>query len=268
VGSGSPRATVAYFLAKRTHAPDLVIMTANGGLIDVADRPMVMTLAEPLDFQSAVLHCGGDDSYHWYYQRGRVTHEVVSAAQIDRFGNTNNVEVISPSGKRIRLPGQGGMADVANMHRNFLLYLTRHSPLTLVERVDYISAARGLFTNDERLAAGYQPGVVQLITNLGVLALHPEHREFELISIHPGVTAEDVQAATGFTLRLCPDLQETPAPSAEELRLIRHVVDPLGMRRLEFVAGKERGPLLAALIASEEAAIAEMAQRGNHHAVD
>jgi glutaconate CoA-transferase subunit A len=261
VGSVSPLATVAYFLAKRTHAPDLVIMTANGGLIDVASRPMLMTLAEPLDFQSAALHCGGDDSYHWYYQRGRVTHEVVSAAQIDRYGNTNNIEVVSPSGKRIRLPGQGGMADVANMHKNFLLYLTRHSPLSLVERVAYISAARGLFTDEERIAAGYQPGVVQLVTNLGVLALHPAHREFELIFIHPGVTVEDVQAATGFPLRVSRDLQETPAPTPDELHLIRREVDPLGMRRLEFVAGKERGPLLAALIASEEAAIAEMAQR-------
>src|SRR5688500_4680492 len=85
VGSGSALGTVAYLLAKRTHAPDLVLMT----------------LAEPLDFQTAAVHCGGDESYHSYYQRGRVTHEVVSAAQIDRHGNTNNIEVVSPNGRRI-----------------------------------------------------------------------------------------------------------------------------------------------------------------------
>lgn len=268
VGSVSPLATVAYLLAKRTHAPDLVLMTSNGGLIDVAYRPMVMTLAEPLDFQTAAVHCGGDESYHWYYQRGRVTHEVVSAAQIDRHANTNNIEVVSPSGKRIRLPGQGGMADVANMHRHFLLYLTRHSPLSLVERVDYISAARGLFTYEERLAAGYQPGEVKLVTNLGVFEVQPEHRELDLVSIHPGVTVEQVQEATGFTPRVSPDLLETTPPTPEELALIRREVDPLGMRRLEFVAGKERGPLLAALIASEEAAIAEMLGRGTSYVAD
>jgi glutaconate CoA-transferase subunit A len=261
VGSVSPLATVAYLLAKRTHAPDLVLMTANGGLIDVAYRPMVMTLAEPLDFQTAAVHCGGDESYHWYYQRGRVTHEVVSAAQIDRHANTNNIEVVSPSGKRIRLPGQGGMADVANMHRHFLLYLTRHSPLSLVERVDYVSAARGLFSAEERIAAGYQPGEVKLVTNLGVFAVNPERREFELVSIHPGVTVEEVQTSTGFTVRLSRDLHETETPTVEELALIRREVDPLGMRRLEFVAGKERGPLLAALIDSEEAAMAEILGR-------
>jgi glutaconate CoA-transferase subunit A len=258
VGSVSPLATVAYLLAKRTNAPDLVLMTSNGGLIDVASRPMLMTLAEPLDFQTAALHCGGDESYHWYYQRGRVTHEVVSAAQIDRHGNTNNIEVVSPSGKRIRLPGQGGMADVANMHRHFLLYLTRHSPLSLVERVDYVSAARGLLTPEERIAAGYQPGEVKLVTNLGVFELDLGSRELALVSIHPGITLEQVQEATGFPLRVSPDLEPTASPAAEELTLIRHEIDPLGMRRLEFVAGKERGPLLAALIESEEAAIAEL----------
>jgi glutaconate CoA-transferase subunit A len=263
VGSVSPLATVAYLLAKRTHAPDLVLMTANGGLIDVASRPMLMTLAEPLDFQTATVHCGGDESYHWYYQRGRVTHEVVSAAQIDRHGNTNNIEVVSPNGRRIRLPGQGGMADVANMHRHFLLYLTRQSPLSLVERVDYISAARGLITPGERLAAGYQPGEVKLVTNLGVFEMDPSARELVLVSIHSGHTVEEVQAATGFPLRRSPDLAQTPRPTREELSLIRREVDPLGMRRLEFVAGKERGPLLAALIGGEEAAIADMIEEAN-----
>jgi glutaconate CoA-transferase subunit A len=259
VGSVSPLATVAYLLAKSTHAPDLVLMTSNGGLIDVAPRPMLMTAAEPLDFRTAVVHGGGDESYHWWYQRGLVTHEVVSAAQIDRHANTNNVEVTSPSGRRIRLPGQGGMADVANMHRHFLLYLTRQSPLSLVERVEYVSAARGLLTEGERLAAGYQPGAVKLITNLGVFELDEASRELVLTSVHPGVGVEEVQAATGFPPRVAADLAQTEPPSGDELRLIREEIDPLGMRRLEFVAGKERAPLLAALIEGEEAAIAEWA---------
>jgi len=262
VGSVSPLATTAYLLAKRTHAPNLLLMTSNGGLIDVAPRPMLMALAEPLDFQTAVFHCGGDESYHWYYQRGLVTHEIVSAAQIDRHANTNNIQVTSPSGRKIRLPGQGGMADVANMHRHFLLYLTRQSPLSLVERVEYISAARGLLTDEERIAAGYQPGHVKLITNLGVFELDEASRELTLTSVHPGVTVDDVQAAAGFPLRLAPSVATTEPPTDEQLRLIREEIDPLGLRRLEFVAGKERGPLLSALIESEEAAVTELISTG------
>lgn len=258
VGSVSPLATVAYLLAKRSHAPDLVLMTSNGGLIDVAMRPMQMTLAEPLDFWTAVAHCGGDESYHQYYQRGLVSHEIVSAAQIDRHANTNNIEVTSPSGRRIRLPGQGGMADVANMHRHFLLYLPRQSPRSLVDRVEYVSAARGLVGDAERLAAGYQPGAVKLVTNLAVFELDHASRELALISVHPGLSVADVQADTGFPLRLADDRTTTEPPSPEALRLIREDIDPLGMRELEFVAGKERAPLLAALIEAEEAAIATM----------
>jgi len=258
VGSVSPLATTAYLLAKRTHAPDLVLMTANGGLIDVACRPMLMTLAEPLDFRSAVAHCGGDESYHRYYQRGLVTHEVVSAAQIDRHANTNNIEVISPSGRRIRLPGQGGMADVANMHRHFLLYLPRQSTLSLVDQVSYVSAARGLLTSEERVAAGYQPGEVKLVTNLGVFELNHTSRELELTSIHPGGRVEDVQEATGFQIRLADLVATTEPPTADDLRLIREEIDPLGLRRLEFVAGHDRAPLLTSLIESEETAIAEL----------
>jgi glutaconate CoA-transferase subunit A len=184
---------------------------------------------------------------------------VVSAAQIDKQCRTNNFEVTSPSGKKIRLPGQGGMADVANMHQHFMLYLTRHSKLTMVERVEAISAARALLTADERRSAGLQPGVVRLITNLGVFALDEPSRELELISMHPGVTLQEIQENTGFALRVASELRTTPEPTAEELRILRQEIDPLGMRRVEFVAGKERGPLLMELIEAEEAAIARIA---------
>jgi glutaconate CoA-transferase subunit A len=255
VGSFSPLAFCSYLLAKKTHAPDLVIMGFNGGLVDIGNRPMAMMLAEPLDFQTAAVHMGGDDSFHWYYQRGLITHEVVSAAQIDKHCNTNNFEVTSPSGKKIRLPGQGGMADVANMHQHFMLYLTRHSKLTMVEHVEWISAARGLLTAEERRDAGLRPGVVRLITNLGVFALDEPTRELELISLHPAVTLEEVQDNTGFPLRLAQDLQETATPTPEQLRILRRDIDPLAMRHVEFVAGKERGPLLMSLIEAEEAAV-------------
>jgi glutaconate CoA-transferase subunit A len=255
VGSFTPLAFCSYLLAKKTHAPDLVLMGFNGGLVDVGERPMSLCLAEPLDFWSAPVHMGGDDSFHWYYQRGLITHEVVSAAQIDKHCNTNNFEVTSPSGKRIRLPGQGGMADVANMHQHFMLYLPRHSKLTLVEQVETISAARALVTNEERIRAGFQPGKIRLITNLCVFHFDESSHELELASIHPGITFEEVQENTGFTLRQAATVGVTATPSTEQLHILRREIDPLGMRRTEFVAGKERGPLLMSLIDAEESVV-------------
>lgn len=188
-----------------------------------------------------------------------VSHEVVSAAQIDRFGRANNIMLTSPSGKKVRLPGQGGMADVANMHQNFLMYLTRHSKLTLVHEVEYVSA-RGLVTDEERLAVGYRPGYMRLVTNMGVFEMNKQTRLLELIAVHPGVSLDQVRAETGFDIILTPSFHEAEPPTAEELRLLRTEIDPLGIRRLEFSSSKDRTALIDELLTMEEAAIKELIQ--------
>jgi glutaconate CoA-transferase subunit A len=251
-GAVSPLAVASYLLAKRTHAPQLTILTTSGGFVDVASRPMLLGLAEALDFRTAVAHCGGDDSYRWFYQSGRVTHEVVTAAQIDRRGRTNNVQVTTPSGRTVRLPGQGGMADVANLHRDFLLYLPRQSPLSLVEEVEIASAARGLVSAADREAAGMRPGRVGLVTDLGAFELDEARGELVLSAVHPGVTVDEVAAASGFEPAIAPDVARTEPPLPDELELLRGEIDPLGLGRLELVPSRDRGPLLAELIAAEE----------------
>ncbi len=259
-GAVSPLAIVSYMLAKRMHAPNLVTMMISSGLVDPATRPMLMLLAESLDFETSAFHCGGDDTYHWYYQRGLVTHEVVSAAQIDRFGRANNVMITAPSGKKVRLPGQGGMADVANMHQNFLMYITRHSPLTLVHEVDIVSAARGLVTDEEREAVGLRPGYTRLVTNLGIFEMNKETRLLEMNAIHPGVSLDEVRAQTGFEIILAKDYHVAAPPTPEELRVLRMEIDPLGIRRLEFIPSKGRTALIVELLDSEEAVIRELAK--------
>ncbi|MBC7814806.1 MAG: CoA-transferase, partial [Burkholderiales bacterium] len=259
-GAVSPLAIVSYMLAKRLHAPNLVTMMISSGLVDPSTRPMLLLLAESVDFETAAFHCGGDDVYHWYYQRGMTTHEVVSAAQLDRFGRANNVLLTTPSGKKVRLPGQGGMADVANMHQNFLMYITRHSPLTLVHEVDIVSAGRGLVTDDERAAVGLRPGYTRLVTNLGIFEMNKTTRLLELVSTHPGVTLDEVRAQTGFEIILAQNYAVSEAPTPEELRTLRTEIDPLGIRRLEFIPSKERTALIEELLDSEEAAIRELSR--------
>ena len=260
-GAVSPLAATAYLLAKATHAPGLTIFMTSGGLLDVAVRPMLLSLGEVLDTASAAVQCGGEDSYRWYYQQGRVSLEAVTVAQIDRRARTNNIEVTTPSGRRVRLPGQGGMADVADMHQDFILYLTRHSPLTLVDSVERVSAARSLTEPQDRVRAGFRPGVTRLITNLGVFRYVPERGELVLQSLHPGVSLDQLREATGFEPAVACDLTVTASPPAELLRVLREQIDPLGIRRLEFAAAKERGDLLAACIAAEQDLI-DLARQG------
>ena len=254
VGSVSPLAMVSYLLAKKTHAPKLTIIALNGGFIDIDYHPMSLTLAEPLEFYSAKTCWGADGTYHWYYQQGRITHEVVTAAQVDVQGRTNNAW-IKNTGKVLRLPGQGGMADVANLHQNFILYLTRHSPERFVEIVEFCTASRGLLTDEERNQAGLQPGKVRLISDLGVFELDQKEKRFRLVSIHPGVALDDIRARTGAEFLIAEPLPGTAPPSEDELRLIREEVDPFGIRQLEFVPSRDRMALIQRILDGEAALV-------------
>lgn len=257
-GAVSPLAIVSYLLAKQSHAPDLSIMTCSGGYVDIGSRPMLLLGADAADYQTASIICGGEDTYHWYYQKGLVTHEVVSAAQIDQYARTNNQWLRKPDGTLLRLPGQGGMADVANMHANFTLYLTRHSTQSLVEQVYHCSASRGITDPEERSAQGWANGTVLLVTDLCVCRFNCKLGEWEAISLHPGVTPMQLRETTGFAIHIPPDIAVTEVPDSEQLRRIRNEIDPLGFRRLEFVPSRQRIDLIKELVDSEEAALKMM----------
>ena len=250
-GAVSPLANVAYRLAKATHAPDMIIATLSCGHLDIAPSPMILSLIESLDAETAVAHAGGDDTYSTYYQAGAVTHEIVGAAQVDRRGRVNTIALRKRDGGVIRLPGQGGMADVANMHRDYLLYVPRHSPQSVVDKVEIASSARGLVTPAEREALGYRTGNALVFTDLCIFRLDPLTRELVVAEIMPGVTPDKVRDATGFAVTFDPDCHEVRPPDAETLDILRNRIDPLGLRRLEFVSAKERGALITEILAAD-----------------
>jgi glutaconate CoA-transferase subunit A len=259
VGSVSPLAMAGYLLGKALWAPASCLITYNGGLIDVPVRPMMILPAEAVDFTLAPVHAGGDDTYLHYYQRGWITHEVVGAAQIDATGATNNVLVRRRDGSAVRLPGQGGMADVANMHRDFFVYVPRHEPRALVETVEFLSASRALTDPSERRAAGYLPGTVRVLTSLGVFEHDPGRARLVLKAVHPGSSVQEVRAHTGFAVEVSDDFEVTAPPSPLELSTLRSRVDPLAIRRLEFVPSAERAALIEELFAAEEGLIRQAA---------
>lgn len=260
VGSVSPLAMVSYLLAKATHAPELIIIALNGGLIDIDAHPMSLTLAESLQFGSAKVIWGADESYHWYYQQGRITHEVITVAQLDLRGRTNNAWV-DTGRKRVRLPGQGGMADVANLHQHFVLYLTRHSRERFVESVQFCTAARGIMSDEERTQAGLKPGKVRLISDLGIFEIDAAHGIFRLTNLHPNVTLEMVKDNTGGEFLVADPLPATNPPDGEQLRLIRTRIDPFGIRRLEFVPSRERLDLIESILKAEAGLVNDLPKK-------
>ena len=73
-----------------------------------------------------------------------------------------------------------------------------------------------------------------------------------LHSYHRGVTFEKIRQKTGFALEVDPDVHETPPPTVEEVRLLREVIDPLGIRELERMSGAQRRPRMRELVQQEK----------------
>jgi glutaconate CoA-transferase, subunit A len=230
-GAVSPLAQGSYFLAKM-EKPSVVIMTTAGGYVDVSERPLLLSIGESLDFRTAKFHWGGDETFHLYYEPGFIDYEVVAVAQVDKSLRTNNLWVNSPSGKRIRLPGQGGMADVSDMHRNFVIYQMSEDNLSMVDEVQIVSAQRTLFTDVIRKAHGLRPGVCLYISNLGVSKLNFETNKLERIL----------------------DFSQYEV-SAHKISLLQTKLDPFGVRFLESAKGEARSELIERLITTEEAIV-------------
>lgn len=250
-GAVSPLGNVSYRLAKATHAPHLFIGAFSCGHVDIAAGTMTLSLLEAMDAGSSVLHAGGDETYSTYYQAGIVTHEIIGAAQIDARGRTNNLELTRPSGSRLRLPGQGGMSDVANMHSNYVVYVPRHGRASLVETVEMVSSARGIISAADREKAGYRPGDTWLVTNLCVFRYSEGEGQLVVVETMPGVSRDTIVAETGFRVLFADDCREMAPPTPAELHALRDVVDPLGIRRLEFVGARDRGALLDEILSRD-----------------
>jgi glutaconate CoA-transferase subunit A len=142
------------------------------------------------------------------------------------------------------------------MHRDYVLYVTRHSPLALVRQVDVASCGRAYVGDHERRAQGYRPGKVRLVTDLCVFGLDPESRRLAVIETFPGVARSRIAEATGFPVRFASDCIELPPPDRALLRVLRERIDPFGLRRLEFVGARQRGALLDEIIGNDRAFIA------------
>jgi glutaconate CoA-transferase subunit B len=159
-------------------------------------------------------------------QSGRVDLGFLGAAEVDRFGNLNSTQVVAesrePTAERrfTRLPGSGGACDIASCAKRFVVLL-EHSKRRLPERVACITSPGNGDGHGWRERVGLpRGGPSACITTKAVLRFAADGEAY-LATVHPGVTVEDVVANTGWRLRLGDNVTETPAPSTEELAVIR-----------------------------------------------
>jgi glutaconate CoA-transferase subunit B len=161
-------------------------------------------------------------------QRGMIDYTFLGGAQIDAYGNLNSTLIGTDYARpKVRFPGSGGANDLASLCWRILV-VTNHDRRRFVEKLDFVTTPGYLSGPGAREAAGLSPGTgpYRVITDLAVLGYHDQTKRMEVLSLHPGVTPEQVRAATGFTLGVREPLTVTQPPGDEELRILREEVDP------------------------------------------
>jgi glutaconate CoA-transferase subunit B len=225
-GTGLPM--LAAMLAQRTHAPHCTIVF-EAGSVDPKMLHLPMSVGDSRTLVGAAQAAGLFEVFNYVLQGGRVDVGFLGGAQIDRYGNLNST-AIGPDYRRpmVRLPGSGGSADVAALSKRTVI-IARHEKRRLPERVDYCTSPGWLSGRKSRELAGIPGGgPVALVTTMAVIGYRPDTREPYLRSYHPGLSPGKVQTETEFKLDVA-EAFETRPPTADELEILRNVVDPEGI---------------------------------------
>jgi glutaconate CoA-transferase, subunit B len=213
VGIGMPSACF-------THAPDITLIYESG---TIATKPDVLPLSigdgELCD--TALTTVAVPEMFRYWLQGGRFTVGFLGGAQVDRFANLNTT-VVGPYDKpKTRLPGGGGAPEISSACGEIFIIM-RQAPRSFVEKLDFVTSFGHGEGGDHRARMGLATnGPTKLVTDLAIFEPDPVTKEMTVTSIHPGVTRDAIKANTGWPVRYAADVTETPAPSEQELAVLR-----------------------------------------------
>jgi acyl CoA:acetate/3-ketoacid CoA transferase beta subunit len=213
--------TIGGRLAKATFEPSLVMTDGEALLVE-------NILPVGVDAPEKVV--AGYNPYRTMFDvvwSGR-RHIIMGASQIDAHGNQNFAFIGDPKQPKAQLLGmRGAPGNTINDKTSY--WIPNHSTRVMVEEVSVVSGVG--YSRAEKL--GPNPSryheIVRVVTNLCVCDFDNPEKQMQLRSLHPGVTVDDVVAATGFALVVPADVPTTRLPTDDELRWIREVIDPLGL---------------------------------------
>jgi len=228
VGVGLPN--IAVNLAQRTVAPELELVY-EAGVFGAKPARLPLSIGDPTIVTGATAVTSMYELFSFYLQGGLIDVGFLGAAQIDRFGNINTTVIGDYLEPATRLPGSGGACEIAINARQVFVIM-RQSTRSFVEQIDFRTSAGNLggAADSERIRReqgwiGRGPSVV--VTDLAIWHFD-ETGEMRVDSLHPGLALDDVRAATAWEPRVSGSLATTPAPTPDELRLIREELDPGG----------------------------------------
>ncbi|HEX6128302.1 MAG TPA: CoA-transferase [Candidatus Limnocylindria bacterium] len=228
VGVGLPN--IAVNLAQRTVAPDLELVY-EAGVFGARPARLPLSIGDPTIVTGATAVVSMFELFAFYLQGGLIDVGFLGAAQIDRFGNINTTVIGDYAAPTVRLPGSGGACEIAINAREVFVIM-RQSRRSFVEQIDFRTSPGNLGGAEEaeriRRTQGWLgrgPSVV--VTDLGIYRFG-QTGEMTLATLHPGITLDQARSETGWPLATDGVPATTPAPTVEELRLVREELDPGG----------------------------------------
>jgi glutaconate CoA-transferase subunit B len=212
-------------IARRLHAPDIVVIYENG---IVEDRLTSVLPTSPSDLRSAegAAACAGSlESLFMWLASGRVQMTLLEAVITDRFGNINTTAVGAYDKPGVRLPGSGGGTELASMGHGLMLVSASTSARSYPEFIDYNTSPGYLDSRERRKRLGYNPatGPQCLVNPLGVFGFD-EQGEMYATALHPGVSTEAVRSAFGWPIRVS-DTTHLPQPGSAEIEIVREEIE-------------------------------------------
>ena len=224
-GTGIPQ--VAATLAIYTHAPNLSILIESGYARAMPIHPFAGTADNRALYRSTIFTTSLD-MVGMVLHRGKVDTGFLTGIEVDMYGNLNLTVVPSWEAPKKRVSGSGGANDIASLS-NRILVMMKHEKRRFPERVSHNTAPGYIEGPEGRKKAGLRGKGPELVfSNLAVLGFDEESKRMKLVSLHPGVTLEQVKGNTQFELILPHHIPTTEPPTHEEQDLIRNVIDTSG----------------------------------------
>ena len=219
-GVGVP--LLAATLAQKLGCPGLTILFEGGvvgALVEAGKLPPSTNDQRCARKSNMVL---GSTDVLLLLQRGYVDVGFMGGAQIDQYGNLNSSFIGDPAAPKVRLPGTGGGNDISSLTN--MIVAMKHEKRRFVEKVDFITSPGFIRGGNTRTESGLPyGGMFRVITEIAVFGFDMETKKIQVMSLNPGVSREEVQDNTGFSLRFDGNLTVNQAPSEVELKTLRQL---------------------------------------------
>ncbi len=227
VGTGLPM--IAGMLAQKTHAPNLLLIF-EAGSIGPQLPELPISVGQGLTCYRAVAASSMHDVMS-ACQAGFIDYGFLGGAQIDVYGNINTTCIGEHDHPKVRLPGSGGANDIASFSHKTVLMFGAQSKRTFVEKLDFLTTPGFLYGPGAREKAGLpaNTGPYRVITQLAVYGFHEKSRKMMMLSLHPGVSVEEVRDNCSFDVIIPEKYGLSPEPTTRHLELLRKEIDPTGM---------------------------------------